>query len=66
MFLRMFVCMSTCYSHVEFSPVLEKLNLVVRSLYSSLTFTGCLRLNENQFAERTFGRVLSLGESVEL
>ena len=33
MFLRMFVCMSTCYAHVEFSPVLEKLNLVVRSLY---------------------------------
>ena len=37
MFLRMFVCMSTCYSHVEFSPVLEKLNVGVRSLYSLQT-----------------------------
>ena len=50
MFLRMFVCMSTCYAHVEFSPVLVKLNNVVRSLYSSLTFTGYLRLDESQFA----------------
>ena len=62
----MFVCMSTCYAHVEFSPVLEKLNNVVRSLYSSLTFTGYLRLDESQFAERTFGRVLLLGDSVDL
>ena len=38
----------------------------MRSLYSSLTFTGYLRLDESQFAERTFGRVLLLGESVDL
>ena len=62
----MFVCMSTCYAHVEFSPVLEKLNNVVRSLYSLLTFAGYLRLDENQFAERTFGKVLLLGEPVDL
>ena len=62
MFLRMFVCMSTCYAHVEFSPVLEKLNQVVRSF----SFTGYLRLDENQFAGRTFGRVLLRGESVDL
>ena len=37
MFLRMFVCMSTCDSHVEFSPVLETLNVGVRRLYSLQT-----------------------------
>ena len=66
MSLRMFVCMSTSYAHVEFNPVLEKLNNVVRSLYSSLTVTGYLRLDESQFAERIFGRILLLGESVDL
>ena len=30
MFLRMFVCMSNVFAHVEFSPVLEKLNNVVK------------------------------------
>ena len=37
MFPRMFVFVSTCYAHIEFIPVLEKLDVVVRSLYSSLT-----------------------------
>ena len=55
MFLRMFVCMSTCYSHVEFSPVLEKLNLVVRSLYSLLTSIRVFSLLTNICWLLTFG-----------
>ena len=55
MFLRMFVYMSTCYAHVEFSPVLEKLNLVVRSLYSSLTSIQVFSLLTNIYWLLTFG-----------